>query len=465
MNRYYKWMILTLVMITTFMAILDTTIVNVGFPSIMRHFGRGLGEAEWVTTAYLLSMTLMLPTAGWFAERFGYRKIYLIGLAIFTLGSFFSSISPTMELLIGSRIFEGIGSGMIQPLGMAIVMREFEPKERGLALGLWAVAVAASISFGPFIGGELLTHYTWSSLFVVNVPIGIVALILIRIVMHRDTRSEQTVASFDLKGFILIGISVPLMVLALALGSSPSNAQGWHSPMVMASLVTSLAMLGGYIWHAFHAEHPIMDLRIFRYRSFSIAIIGITFLGIGLFSGNYLLPLYLEHSLGYTALAAGSVFLPVGLIQGALAPMMGWVSRFTGNKLLIISGLLIMSSYFAMSVFFDSSTPHWYIMLTLYLRGIGIGLAFTPLNTIAVSQIPVSSLANASGISNTVKQISGSVGIALFTSLLTSRVATHSATMGAQDAYISGITDSFFIAAVLTVVSIIPMLYLKKVKN
>lgn len=459
MKGYYKWAVLAMVMVSTFMAILDTTIVNVGFNSIMHHFNRGLGEAEWVTTAYLLSMTLMLPTAGWFAARFGFKKVYIIGMVIFTVGSLLSSLSPTLELLIASRVFEGFGSGIIQPLGMAIVMREFDNRERGLALGMWAVSVAASVSFGPFIGGELLTHYAWSSIFVVNVPIGIAVIIAMILIMHPDT--EQTSDKFDLRGFLLIGLSLPLFVLSLAMGSSPSNIHGWSSPLIIIGLVTSVAMIVYYVWYAWHAEKPIMNVRIFRYRSFSIGILGLLFLGMGLFSGNYLLPLYLEHSLGYTVLAAGSVFLPVGLLQGSLAPLMGWVSKYTGNKILIISGLVIMTTYFMMSYYFDATTPHWYIMLTLYLRGVSIGLCFTPLNTIAVSEIPKEYLSDASGITNTVKQVSGSAGIALFTSLLLSRVATHSSLESAATAYIDGISDSFLIAALLAAVSIIPMFWLR----
>lgn len=460
MKANYKWALLVLIMFSTFMAVLDTTIVNVGFTAITKHFGHGLSEAEWVTTAYLLSMTLMLPTAGWFAERFGYKRVYLIGMEIFTLGSFMCSVSPTLELLIASRVFEGFGSGIIQPLGMALVMMEFDSRQRGVAMGLWAVAVAASVSFGPFIGGELLTHYTWSALFLVNVPIGIAVIIAMALIMHRYAGKKTS--KLDTLGFALIGVSLPLLVLSLAMGSSPSNSDGWSSPFVLGALAISLLLMGYYVRHALRTENPIMDLRIFRYRSFTIAIIGLLFLGVGLFSGNYLLPLYMEHSLGYSALAAGSVFLPVGILQGSIAPVTGWLSRFTGNKILIISGLMIMTTYFAMSYWFDATTPHWYIMLTLYLRGLSIGLCFTPLNTVAVSEIPKELMSNASGIANTVKQVSGSLGIALFTSLLMSRVATHSAAEGASAAYIDGISDSFLIAAVLTAISIVPMFWLRE---
>lgn len=463
MKPSYKWALLTLVMVSTFMAVLDTTIVNVGFNSIMHYFDRGLGEAEWVTTAYLLSMTLMLPTAGWFADRFGYKRVYIIGVVVFTLGSLLCSMSPTLELLIASRVFEGFGSGIIQPLGLAIVMREFDTRQRGLAIGMWAVAVAASVSFGPFIGGELLTSYSWSSLFVVNVPIGIAVAIAMVVIMHADQGEKSN--RFDLLGFLLVALSLPLFVLSLALGSSPSNHDGWSSPYVLGGLIGSVVLLGYYVRHALRCESPIIDVRIFKYRSFSIAIIGLLFLGVGLFSGNYLLPLYLEHSLGYSALAAGSVFLPVGLIQGSLAPLTGWIGRYTGNKILIISGLLILTSYFAMSFFFDASTPRWYIMITLYLRGLGIGLSFTPLNTMAVSELPRSMMSNASGIANTVKQISGSAGIALFTSLLLSRVALHGVSESTSTAYIDGISDSFMIATILTAASVIPMFWLGTIKK
>src|SRR5664280_3349031 len=181
----YKWWLLANVMIGTFMAVLDATIVNVGLPKIMASFGVGIDKIAWVVTAYMLSMAVMLPTSGWLADKFGYKRLYFIGLLLFTVGSMFCGMSNDENTLILSRILQGLGAGMIQPLGMAIITREFPPKERGMALGFWAISAAASVSFGPLIGGYLVDNFSWQLIFDVNIPFGIAAL-LFTIVIQRE---------------------------------------------------------------------------------------------------------------------------------------------------------------------------------------------------------------------------------------------------------------------------------------
>ena len=174
----YKWWILGMIMLGTFMAVLDVTVVNVGLPAIMSAFRIGISSAEWVITAYMITMTVMLPSAGWFADRFGNKRVYILGMALFTLGSWLCGKAPSDTFLIASRALQGLGSGIIQALGLAIVTREFKPGERGLALGLWSMAAAASISFGPLLGGYLVDDYSWHRIFDVNVPVGLAAILL-----------------------------------------------------------------------------------------------------------------------------------------------------------------------------------------------------------------------------------------------------------------------------------------------
>src|SRR5664279_3048679 len=171
-HNFYKWFVLANVMLGTFMAVLDSTIVNVGLPKIMSSFGVGLDKIEWVLTAYMLSMAVMLPTSGWLADRFGYKRVYFFGLFLFTLGSLLCGMSPNEDVLIFSRVIQGLGAGCLMPVGMAIITREFPPEQRGIALGLWSIASAASVSFGPLIGGYLVNQYSWPLIFDVNVPVG-----------------------------------------------------------------------------------------------------------------------------------------------------------------------------------------------------------------------------------------------------------------------------------------------------
>src|SRR5664279_3421350 len=173
----YRWWLLANVMIGTFMAVLDATIVNVGLPKIMASFGVGIDKIEWVITSYMLSMAVMLPTSGWLADKFGYKRLYFIGLLLFTIGSMCCGMSNDENTLILSRILQGLGAGMIQPLGMAIITREFPPHQRGVAIGFWAISAAASVSFGPIIGGYLVDNFSWQLIFDVNIPFGIAAMV------------------------------------------------------------------------------------------------------------------------------------------------------------------------------------------------------------------------------------------------------------------------------------------------
>ena len=213
-NPLYKWFVLGNVMLGTFMAVLDSTIVNVSLPKIMSSFGVGLSTIQWVITAYMLSMAAMLPTSGWLADKYGYKKVYFWGLLLFTVGSLLCGLSNDETSLIVSRIIQGLGAGMIQPLGMAIITREFPLKQRGLALGFWAIAAAASVSFGPIIGGYLVDNFSWQLIFDVNVPVGIVALVL-TIVIQREF-IHPNVKKFDYVGFISVILFLPLLLYALS---------------------------------------------------------------------------------------------------------------------------------------------------------------------------------------------------------------------------------------------------------
>src|SRR5664279_5278619 len=204
----YRWWLLANVMIGTFMAVLDATIVNVGLPKIMASFGVGIDKIEWVVTAYMLSMAVMLPTSGWLADRFGYKRIYFLGLMLFTFGSFLCGKSGNEDFLIISRVIQGLGAGAIQPIGMAIITREFPPNQRGIALGFWGISAAASVSFGPLIGGFLIDRFSWPLIFDVNIPVGILAMLFTIIIQSEYINRKAR--QFDIVGFISVTIFLPL---------------------------------------------------------------------------------------------------------------------------------------------------------------------------------------------------------------------------------------------------------------
>lgn len=506
-HKSYKWILLANIMLGTFMAVLDATIVNVGLPKIMASYGVGLDKIEWVITAYMLAMAVMLPTSGWMADKFGYKRMYFLGLFLFTLGSTLCGLSVNENMLITSRVIQGLGAGTIQPLGMAIITREFPQEQRGIALGFWGIAAAASVSFGPLIGGFLVDNFSWQLIFDVNIPIGILAM-LFTIIIQAEYKSKR-LRSFDIIGFLSVTIFLPLTLYTLSEGNAASNSAGWHAPYILFCGAISLLALVIFLTTELTTKEPLIDLRLLKNHNFGLANVIMIIFSLGMFGSTFLMPIYLQNSLGYTALQSGAVFLPVGIIQGFIAPISGRISDKINPKLPIIAGVLLMAFSFYLNSKLSFLTEVRSIMPSLYLRGLGMGLMFTAMNTIALLEIPREKMAQASGISNSIRQLGGSLGVAVLATLLTSRVNYHvqqyggavsqnsevfqqttknmkfhlshdegsspgDATKQSQyiilsnlntQAYIQGINDDFLLAGIITLTGVIPILFLRTKKS
>lgn len=506
-NPKYRWFLLMNIMIGTFMAVLDSTIVNVGLPKIMASFGVGIDKIEWVLTAYMLAMAVMLPTSGWLADKFGYKKVYFWGLFLFTLGSFLCGLSGNENMLIISRVIQGLGAGSLMPVGMAIITREFPPSERGVALGFWAIAAAASVSFGPLIGGYLVDNFKWNLIFDVNIPIGIVGM-MVTLIIQKEYINKR-IKGFDLIGFLSVSIFLPFFLYALTEGNASSNSQGWQSPEILLFFAISIIALAVFISVELRVENPLIDLKLLRDNNFAISNLIMLIFGIGMFGSTFLIPLYLQNSLGYTAIQAGAVFLPVGIIQGTMSPIAGRVGDKVNPKIPIVIGVLLLAFSFYLNIFLSFLTEHWYIMLSLYIRGFAMGLLFTPLSAISLLDIPREKMAQASGLFNVIRQIGGSLGVAILATLLTSRVNFHMQNFGdsiqatspifhqvtsnlshhisyaagsspviagkqalsvlmqnvSTQAFIEGINDDFLFAALITLFGVIPVFFLHTEKK
>jgi DHA2 family multidrug resistance protein len=497
----YKWFLLANIMLGTFMAVLDATIVNVGLPKIMASFGVGLDKIEWVITAYMLSMAVMLPTSGWLADKFGYKRMYFIGLLLFTFGSMLCGMSSNEDMLIISR------AGTIQPLGMAIITREFPPNQRGVALGFWAISAAASVSFGPLIGGFLIDRFSWPLIFDVNIPVGILAM-LFTIIIQSEYINRKT-RKFDMIGFISVTIFLPLTLYALSEGNAATNSAGWHAPYILACAAIALIAFAVFITAELTVEEPLLDLRLLKNHNFGISNLILIIFSIGMFGSTFLMPVYLQNSLGYTALQAGSVFLPVGIIQGITAPISGRISDKISPKLPIFAGVILLAFSFYLNSQLSWLTELKFIMLSLYIRGLAMGLMFTALSTISLSEISREKMAQASAITNSIRQLGGSLGVALLATLLTTRVSYHSQVYGGalkqssevyqntignlkfhlqhdagsspanaarqsqaillsnlnKQAYVQGINDDFLLAGIITLIGGIPIIFLHTKKT
>jgi DHA2 family multidrug resistance protein len=503
----YKWWVLANIMIGTFMAVLDATIVNVALPKIMAAFGSNLERIQWILTAYLLTFGVMLPTSGWVADHFGYKRTYFFALSLFTLGSFLCGLAWNEFSLISFRVVQATGAGFLMPVGMAIVTREFPAEQRGVALGFWAIAAAASVSLGPLIGGYLVDHIGWNAIFDVNVPVGILGLYFTYLIQYEYKAANTT--SFDTAGFISMAVFLVTLLLALSEGNASWNTGGWSSPFILSCFLISSIGLLIFIFVEFTAKHPLIEIRLFKDFNFAVTNAILFIFGLGMFGSTFLLPLYLQNSLGYTALQAGAFFLPVGIIQAFTSPVSGLLSDKINPKIPGIIGILLLAFSLYLNSFLSIYSEHAQIMLPLILRGFAMGLLFTPLSTLALSNIPRHKIAQATGLFNVIRQLGGSFGVAFMGAMLTRRTIYHTAVYGqminpqstvfnqilskltrfsqinlggsrdaavlkakfllnmhvASQAFVRAVCDDFLIAAVISLVGVLPILILKTRKR
>ncbi len=499
----YKWWVLANVMMGTFMVVLDSTIVDVSLAKVMATFGVGIDTVKWIATGYLLAFAIFLPTSGWIADHYGFRKTYSLGLALFTLGSLLCSISWNMTALIMFRVIQGAGGGLLMPVGMAIVVREFPLEQRGTALGFWAIAAAASVSLGPTLGGYLIDNFAWHSIFDINVPVGILG-VFATLVIQREYKVESRRA-FDIIGFLSMVLFLAPLLIALSDGNASWNTGGWTSPFVLICFALSLIGLVTFLAVELNIRHPLIELNLLKNFNFGMSNLVLFIFGMGMFGSTFLLPLYLQNGLGFTAFQAGSLFLPLGLIMAVMGPISGMLSDKLNPKVIAVAGITLLGLSLFVNQYLSLFSMTSEIMVSLYLRGFGMALIFTPLNTLSLAEVPRARLAQASGLFNVIRQIGGSFGVAIMGTLLTDRTIFHDTVYGqvvskvspvtqsvllglqgfaqralgssvsvaamranallayniSQQAFVSAVDDDFLVAALITMVCVVPIIFLR----
>ena len=503
----YKWWVLANIMISGFMVVLDSTIVNTALPKIMASFGISVDVAQWILTGYMLAFAVMLPCSGWIADRFGYKRTYAVGLAVFTLFSFLCGISWNENSLIVMRIGQGMGGGLLQPLGMAIIMREFPPQKRGLAMGFWSISAAASVSLGPLFGGYIADNFDWHLIFNINVPVGIICFFATWVI-QREYKTQHA-RSFDFVGFVSLSTFLGFLLFALASGNAQWNTGGWTSDAMM--LCYGLAAVGFVVFMVteFNVKSPLVQLRLLVKYNFGLTNIVMFMFGVGMFGSVFLIPVYLQNILGYSALQSGMVLLPIGIIQAVTGPIAGYFSDKVNPKIPIVTGIALFTLSFYLNSMLSVFSEHAQIMLPMYFRGIAMGLLFSPLSALALTEISRTEMAQASGLMNVIRQVGGSFGVAILQTLLTQRIVFHTAAAGSlldrsspvfsrslhllqahamhdagstsqnaiaqssivimshfsQQMFVWGINDDFLISAACTAACIIPIIILKTKKR
>ncbi len=430
-----------------FMSIMDSTIVNVALPSISRQFNAVGTSIDAIIVGYLVSLAIIIPASGWLGDKLGTKRVFLSALVLFTLASVLCGLAPNLPLLIAFRVLQGIGGGALTPVGTAILYRTFPPIERVQVSRILIIPTVLAPASGPVLGGLLIDKLSWHWVFYVNVPIGIAAFLfgLLFLQEHR----EQTTKSFDLLGFLLAGIGLALTMYALSEGPS----YGWTSLGILSCLCVGLVCLGFFIFIELRSTHPILDLRLFGNRVFRTTNLVSFFSTAGFLGLLYAAPLFLQQARGVSALTSGLTTFPEAI--GVLVSTQ-FVARLypnIGPRRLIVGGLTGVAIIMALMSFIGQDTTLWFMRGLMFLIGAGMAFAFTSVQTASFANISSAQTGQASALFNAQRQIGGSLGVALLSSVLSGVGMTQLSTSGAIIPNFTAYHAAFLASAVLALIA------------
>src|SRR5438067_6277585 len=405
-----KWIVLALAAAATFMTTLDSSIVNIGLPSIARTFNVGVsGATEWIIIGYLVVIASVLLTFGRLADIIGRKTIFMTGLVVFILGSALSGLAPSLLLLILARLFQGLGGALIFSVNVAMITSTFPSNERGLALGLNAVVVALGVAAGPTIGGIITQYLTWRWIFYVNVPICLLVLLAAFSFYHEQRPLPEQRERFDPLGAIVLAIGLAALTLGLSFGQE----WGWLSAGTLAALGTSLLMLSVGVYVESHVEHPILNLGLLSNRVFAFANISFMLCMMALFAPGFLLPFYFEQLRGFSTIQTGLMLTPLPLTLALVAPLSGSLADRLGSRWLSPVGLALACFGLFLLSQINMQSSSWDIIWRLAVTGIGQGLFMSPNTRTIMGAAPRNAQGEASGVLATARVIGQSMSVAL----------------------------------------------------
>lgn len=425
LEQNIDWLAMTILLLGAFMSILDSSIVNVALPKMMAVFGATTSDIQWVLTGYMLVLGVVVPVTGYLGDRFGYKTMYLVSLIIFTSGSALCGFAWSTWTMVGFRVIQGLGGGMIMPLTMSMVYRIVPRNKIGLALGVWGIAAMAAPALGPTFGGYLVDYFNWRLIYTINIPIGILAVILS--LSYLEETPKRFDLKFDFTGFVFSSIGLFSLLFALSEGSE----RGWTSPLIISLLAIAGIALVYFVIHELKIDDPMLDLRLLKNRTFTGSMLISVILSIAMFGGIFLIPLYMQTFRQFSAIQTGELMMPSGLAAAVMMPISGRLYDKIGAKALVIAGVTIIGFSTLLFNRISADTAYTTIMYWLVLRSIGMGLAMMPSTNAGMSVVPTRNIGRASALNNVLRQVSGSFGVAVVSTLLSERQSFHLATEAA----------------------------------
>ena len=419
------WIIALAVTLATFMEVLDTSIANVALPHIAGGLSAGQDESTWVLTSYLVSNAIVLPLSGWLSSVVGRKNFYMGCVALFTISSFMCGLAPNLAVLIICRILQGAGGGGLQPSEQAILADTFPPAKRGMAFAIYGVAVVTAPAIGPTLGGWITDNFTWRWIFFINIPVGILSMLLTsRLIQDppyfRRRKLAETHIDFVGLGFVALGLGTLQVVL------DKGQRDDWFESnfIVWMTLIAVTSLIFVIFWE-WRNKDPIIDLHLFRERTFGISNLLMFMLGFALLGSTLLLPLFMQTLLGYTAQQSGLALMPGGFTIMLLLPLVGFLLSRYSPRWLLVFGLVVLSASLFHMTNFDLNIDFRTTAIARLLQAVGMAFLFVPINTAAYAFLPRDKNNAASGLMNLARNMGGSVGISVVTTMLDRRTQVH----------------------------------------
>jgi DHA2 family multidrug resistance protein len=416
-------------MFATFMEILDTTVVNVSLPHIAGNLSATIDESTWALTSYLVANAIVLPMTGWLANHFGRKRLLIASVGGFTASSFLCGLAWSLPSLVTFRVVQGITGGALQPLSQAVLLEAFPPHQRGRAMGFWGLGIVVAPIFGPVLGGWLTDSYSWRWVFYINVPVGIVSVLMTRAYVHDPPYIGRKSETIDYWGIGLLAMGIGALQILLDKGQQ----EDWFESNAMVALGVAAAIgLVAFVVRELRVEHPVVDLRILGERTYATGVFLMTCLGFVLYGSLVLLPILLQTLLGYPSYQAGVAMAPRGVGAFIAMPIIGTVLFKVGPRKLLVAGLLLGSFTLFWLGRLNLAAGYWDIFWPQFLQGIGMGLLFVPLTTITMDAIAKERMGYATSLFNLMRNIGGSMGIAAATTFLARNQQTLTTRLGSH---------------------------------
>ncbi len=424
------WIIAITVMLSTFLEVLDTSVVNVSLPHIAGSLAATIDQSTWVLTSYLVANAIILPITGWLANYFGRKRLLMVAVGGFTVSSMLCGLAPTLPFLVLFRILQGAFGGGLQPISQAVLLETFPPEKRGQAMAVWGMGIVVAPILGPMLGGYLTDTLSWRWVFFINLPIGIIAMVMTYLFIFDPHYIRRLSNKVDVWGLGMLAVGIAALQIILDKGQ---EADWFGSHLIVTLAAVAAIGLVAFVIRELTAEHPIVDLRVFKNRTYSTGVLLMTVLGFVLYGSLVLLPLFLQELLGYTAFQAGLWTGARGIGSLIFMPLCGiLLGRRWSTRGLLMAGFMVGSlALFVLSSFNLAITP-WDVFWQQILQGSGLAFIFVPLTTATMDPIPNSEMGNATSLFNLMRNVGGSVGIAVTDFLVTQREQFHQQRLGSH---------------------------------